>query len=99
MSNTGKLILQGIQEEREEFARRLKEYTEQEGRKEEERKAAEIENAPALKALKEERDEKMKMQQQQERLEDLRRELKQEQYNLSEDNEKSNMSAIEMQNR
>ena len=41
----------------------------------------------------------MKMQQQQERLEDLRRELKQEQYNLSEDNEKSNMSAIEMQNR
>ena len=38
----------------------MKEYTEQEERKEEEIKAAEIENNPALKALKEEREERTK---------------------------------------
>ena len=40
----------------------------------------------------------MKMKQEQERLETLRRELKQELYDLSEDNERSNMFGIEMQN-
>ena len=70
-------MLHGSHADREEFARRLKEYTGQEERKEEESKAAEIENNPALKALKEERDEKMKTKQGQERLETLRRELKQ----------------------
>ena len=45
--------MQGSSEEREEFARQLRIFTNEEELREEERRATEIENDPSLKAQKE----------------------------------------------
>ena len=61
MCNNGKLVIQGKEDDRGDCARKLKEYTERENRKEEEKNDAEIENNPQLKALKEQYNEKLRI--------------------------------------
>ena len=60
LRNNGKLVIRGKEEDRGDFARKLKEYTDRENRKAEEKNDAEIESSPQLKALKEQYNEKLR---------------------------------------